>query len=78
MKNFLLRSAIFICLFAAGALPARADEPVNVDAKGVAIEGYDPVAFFTDHKPVKGEERFQSAYQRSDLLFRVCGAQGRV
>jgi YHS domain-containing protein len=28
---------------------------VNVDDSGVAIQGYDPVAFFTDNKPVKGD-----------------------
>lgn len=31
---------------------------VNVDDKGVAIQGYDPVAFFTDNKPVKGDSKF--------------------
>jgi YHS domain-containing protein len=31
---------------------------VNVDKTGVAIQGYDPVAFFTDGKPVKGDQKF--------------------
>jgi YHS domain-containing protein len=31
---------------------------VNVDDSGVAIQGYDPVAFFTDGKPVKGDPKF--------------------
>jgi YHS domain-containing protein len=31
---------------------------VNLDKTGVAIQGYDPVAFFTDHKPVKGDPKF--------------------
>jgi YHS domain-containing protein len=31
---------------------------VNVDKTGVAIQGYDPVAFFTDNKPVKGDQKF--------------------
>jgi YHS domain-containing protein len=30
---------------------------VNVDGTGVAIQGYDPVAFFTDNKPVKGDQK---------------------
>ena len=33
---------------------------VNLDSSGVAIQGYDPVAFFTDHKPVKGNPKFVS------------------
>jgi YHS domain-containing protein len=30
----------------------------NLDKSGVAIQGYDPVAFFTDGKPVKGKAEF--------------------
>ena len=42
------------------ALPAFAQNKalLNLDKSGVAIQGYDPVAFFTDHKPVKGDPRF--------------------
>ena len=31
---------------------------LNLNHSGVAIQGFDPVAFFTDHKPVKGDPRF--------------------
>jgi YHS domain-containing protein len=31
---------------------------LNLDKTGVAIQGYDPVAFFTDNKPVKGDQKF--------------------
>jgi len=39
------------------ALPAFAQTKtlLNLDKTGVAIQGYDPVAFFTDGKPVKGK-----------------------
>ena len=42
------------------ALPAFAQTKtlLNLDQSGVAIQGYDPVAFFTDHKPVKGDAKF--------------------
>lgn len=33
---------------------------VNVDRNGVALKGYDPVAYFTDNKAVKGDAQFQS------------------
>ncbi|MCK6486211.1 MAG: YHS domain-containing protein [Phycisphaerae bacterium] len=36
---------------------------VNVDENGVALQGYDPVAYFTQKKPVRGESRFRSAYR---------------
>lgn len=35
----------------------------NVDAKGVILDGYDPVAFFTDNKPVKGDAAIQYKYE---------------
>jgi len=31
---------------------------LNLDKTGVAIQSYDPVAFFTDNKPVKGDQKF--------------------
>lgn len=31
---------------------------LNLDKAGLAIQGYDPVAFFTDGKPVKGDAKF--------------------
>ena len=49
---------LVLSLLAVGlALPALAQTKtlLNLDKSGVAIQGYDPVAFFTDHKPVKGD-----------------------
>ena len=52
---------ILLSLLAMGlVLPALAQNKtlLNLDKSGVAIQGYDPVAFFTDHKPVKGSSQF--------------------
>lgn len=35
----------------------------NLDKSGVIIDGYDPVAFFTDSKPVKGDPQYHYSYQ---------------
>ena len=35
----------------------------NIDSHGVGIQGYDPVAYFTDAKPLKGTSQFQSKYE---------------
>jgi YHS domain-containing protein len=54
---------IFLSLLLASlALPvfAQTKTLLNLDKSGVAIQGYDPVAFFTDHKPVKGDPKFVS------------------
>jgi YHS domain-containing protein len=52
---------LFILLLTLGlALPvfAQTKTLLNLDQTGVAIQGYDPVAFFTDQKPVKGDPKF--------------------
>jgi YHS domain-containing protein len=35
---------------------------VNVDKHGVALGGYDPVSYFTDGKPVKGDAKIEGTY----------------
>jgi len=42
---------------------------LNLDKTGVAIQGYDPVAFFTDSKPVKGKEEFPIKRDGATYLF---------
>lgn len=46
------------------AVPAtvKAETVYNIDRKGVAIKGYDPVAYFTMSKPVKGKKDYVAAY----------------
>ena len=58
--------------------PALADESINTGYfGGVAIMGYDPVAYFTDNKAVKGSE--ESSYDWQDALaFRQPRAPGDV
>jgi len=53
------------------ALPAFAQTKTlfNLDKTGVAIQGYDPVAFFTDHKPVEGKAEFVSKHDGATYLF---------
>lgn len=37
--------------------------------KGVAINGYDPVAYFTEQKPVKGNDRYAATHRGAKFLF---------
>ena len=41
----------------------------NLNEKGVILDGYDAVAFFTDNKPVPGDEKFQYTYQDAVYYF---------
>ena len=43
--------------------------PVFVDPSGFAIRGYDPVAYFEDNKPVKGQPEFAYEWQGAKWLF---------
>jgi len=43
--------------------------PINVNAEGVALKGYDPVAYFTDGVPVKGNKEFQYEWYGAKWLF---------
>jgi YHS domain-containing protein len=53
------------------AMPAFAQSKslLNLDKAGVAIQGYDPVAFFTDNKPVKGDAKFPFRHNGATYLF---------
>ena len=48
---------------------AFAKELNNLDGNGIALQGYDPVAFFTDNRPVKGAQQFQSQYDGATYYF---------
>src|SRR5215471_1668863 len=65
-----LRGALLLALAAFLALPAgAATERVVVDwHTGLALYGYDPVAYFTDAKPLKG---------RPDVEYSLAGAVWR-
>ncbi len=46
-----------------------AQEPKVFSEEGKALKGYDPVAFFTEHKPVLGKEEFPYNYNDALWLF---------
>lgn len=56
------------CLVAISSFAAD-KQLLNLDSNGVAIQGYDPVAFFTQNKPVKGQQPFHSSYNGAMYLF---------
>jgi formylglycine-generating enzyme required for sulfatase activity len=53
MERFVTKKVLLAFLLL-GVLSAAAKDLHNLGRDGVAIQGYDPVAFFTDHQPVKG------------------------
>ena len=74
MKRLLLLLALIT------AIPtfAQTKTLVNVDRNGLALRGYDPVAFFTQSRPVKGLAQFESKYNGARAIFHraTVGAKG--
>ena len=65
-----LRGFLAIALAAGASLPAAADTQHRVFAEnGVAIRGYDPVAYFTDGKPVRGRPEFHHSWRGATWRF---------
>jgi len=65
MKSLLIYlSALIGCIAC-----VRAGEVVNIDKNGLALQGYDPVGYFTDGKPVKGSSEFTATYKGATYQF---------
>ena len=62
-------AVITVLMLAALSTVAFAKELNNLDGNGVALQGYDPVAFFTDNRAVKGDQQFQSQYRGATYYF---------
>jgi YHS domain-containing protein len=65
MKRFL----VLLMLLTAAPVFGQTKSLVNVDKNGIALQGYDPVAFFTDGRPVKGNPEFESKYSGARYFF---------
>ncbi|MGC2061696.1 MAG: YHS domain-containing (seleno)protein [Thermodesulfovibrionales bacterium] len=46
---------------------------INATSEGVAIKGYDPVAYFTDGRPIKGKPEFKYAWNTAEWRFSSSG-----
>jgi len=51
----------------------HADTVYNVNRKGQVIKGYDPVAYFTEKMPVKGNELYELEWEGARWLFASAG-----
>jgi len=71
MKQFL--TAMFLTLTISSAVTAQDAAAIrkknfNLD-KGVAIKGYDPVAYFTENKAIKGSKDIATAFEGAIYYF---------
>jgi len=72
MKQTLLTLTASLALAAAALAdhaPGHIKSLVLKNKEGAAILGYDPVAYFTDGKPAKGNSKFKSNYEGANYYF---------
>ncbi|HTL55426.1 MAG TPA: YHS domain-containing (seleno)protein [Candidatus Limnocylindrales bacterium] len=66
MRKFVL---LMLLLSSTASLFAQTKNLLNLDKNGLAVQGYDPVAFFTENKPVKGRMEFKSVHNGATYFF---------
>lgn len=65
-----IRRALLAAVLALAASPALAEPPARVNAEGgVAIRGTDPVAYFTEGRPILGRAEFTHAWAGATWRF---------
>ncbi len=86
MKSPTIRTSVLSLALAAASglalLPSTSfafDEqsyaPINVDKRGVGLQGHDPVAYFTVGAPTAGKAEFQAAHE--GVVYRFANADNR-
>ena len=68
-RGFILAAGLLLAGVLATAVMAEPGQAQNLDRKGVAVQGYDPVAFFTDGGPVKGDPKISSTLHGATYFF---------
>lgn len=63
------RISIVLLTIASAVSNMTAGQLVNVDPNGIALQGYDPVAYFTDGGPVKGTQELSASYDGATYYF---------
>ncbi|MBS8225068.1 YHS domain-containing (seleno)protein [Vannielia litorea] len=71
----LTRRLLLATALAAFALPAAAGEPPIFATSSLAIQGYDPVAYFSEGRPVEGKAAHQLMWMGA--TWRFASAQNR-
>jgi YHS domain-containing protein len=70
IKTILMAAGIAIAAIAAAGAVAAKPAPVYTGTfSNLALSGYDPVAYFTQGKPVRGLKQFTTSYNGADWQF---------
>jgi YHS domain-containing protein len=71
MKNSFFGLAAVLALTGSALADSTSEGKVLVlkNRDGLAIQGFDPIAYFTENKPVKGDPRYQSEFEGAKYWF---------
>lgn len=70
-----LRALVAVASMSAAYGAFAADIDVNADVNDLAIQGYDPVAYFTDAEPTMGSSEFTATYKNA--IYHFSSAENR-
>jgi len=63
-----LLAAFTIAMITAEFAPTRAEDALSTESR-VALQGYDPVSYFTEGHPEKGQQQFSAAFDDAVYWF---------
>lgn len=69
MRSLFIFFALLFSLHTLVAQPAMRQKQFNLSNSHLAIDGYDPVAYFTDHKAVEGKSSLSTIYDGITYYF---------
>jgi len=70
VMRYLLIASTAASLFLMSSAPGRSlVDPVNRNGQGVALKGYDPVAYFEQGRPVQGSPQFSHRWMEATWWF---------
>jgi YHS domain-containing protein len=69
MLNTILKTSFATAAIAFSASTFAADIDISADVNDLAIQGYDPVAYFTAGKPTKGSTTYTATYKNAIYQF---------
>lgn len=73
--GFLLMFLTLPALFATSAIAGKNISPINQTSKGIAVKGYDMVAYFLNGAPSKGDKTI--THEWNDATWRFANAENR-
>lgn len=69
MKQILFAAFLLLVGVSAMSQEALRKKEFNLGKNGLAIDGYDPVAYFKENKAIKGNSSFATVYQGATYYF---------